>query len=88
MQKILDELWSTIQTGGEVLSGSEQSELLHRTVACEEKLSAALDGEQIELFNEYRRAVDELCATCEREAFIKGVRCAASFLREALFEKE
>ena len=84
MKTILKDLWQFYLTDGDEKQSAEEREILSRLMEDDEKLRANLSQEQIALLEKCESHWDDLQELTAREAFFKGIRLGAGFMREAL----
>ncbi|MBQ9081003.1 MAG: hypothetical protein IJY27_08040 [Clostridia bacterium] len=85
MKKALEDLWYRRQMENTSKRGTEQEKILATLILNEEKLRENLNEELTELLNNYENCMNELNSISETQAFIEGVRFAATFLIEAIY---
>lgn len=84
MKKTLETLWSAYQMEFPSKQSEEEKEVLHTLVAAEDKLLAELNGEQIRTLKVLEDCLGDLECLADKEAFIRGIRFATSYLIEAM----
>ena len=82
--QVLQDLWITYLTGGDKTQSAEERGILSLLMEDDEKLRADLSQEQIALLEKCESHWDDLQELTAREAFFKGIRLGAGFMREAL----
>ena len=90
MRRVLEELWrgNISPMDKKFQRGSDFDESLGCMVKNEEKLNAMLEGKELETFEKYKEAVEEVEQFNEEDAFITGFRLGARLMMEAFSEDD
>lgn len=84
MKNLLEELWYSSLWENSVENNKEQRELVNLIVKNEDKLKETLNEKETETLKNLEDCIDELNHIAQKQAFMKGVRFAVSFMCEAL----
>ena len=84
MNSMLEQLWYFHQSTHPHETDQEQHVRMHTVLQKETDLRKTFTPEQNALFLAYNEALGTYHASAERTAFLHGVRCAVSFLTEAM----
>ncbi|MBE6605645.1 MAG: hypothetical protein E7635_01225 [Ruminococcaceae bacterium] len=84
MKNLLEELWYSYDMTDTNENEEQRSELLGLIVRNEDKLKETLNEKEMDTLTKLENCIQELNDLSQKEAFIKGVRFAASFMCEAL----
>ena len=84
MKNLLEELWYSYDMTDTNENEEQRSELLNLIVLNEDRLKETLNEKETETLKNLEDCIDELNHIAQKQAFMKGVRFAVSFMCEAL----
>ena len=84
MKNLLEELWYSYDMTDTNENEEQRSELLNLIVLNEDRLKETLNEKEMDILTKLENCIQELNDLSQKEAFIKGVRFATSFMCEAL----